>query len=172
MAITQIARETPGGRAYYRRKRAAGKCHREALRCLKRRLSDVVYRQLIRDAARLGGAGPGGHSGATPTSSAASSNPAHSRFGQVTSRAYQQPPYNRPRYQALDTERRRLTLQAIVGSVARGSGSAPAASATPTRAPRFSGLGGNVSACVAGPDEVLQALSYRIGVQDVLLIGR
>ena len=169
MAITQIARETPG-RAYYRRKRAAGKCHREALRCLKPRLSDVVYRQLIRDAARLG-AGPGGHSGATPTSSAASSNPAHSRFGQVTSRAYQQPPYNRPRYQALDTERRRLTLQAIVGSVARGSGSAPAASATPTRAPRFSGLG-NVSACVAGPDEVLQALSYRIGVQDVLLIGR
>ena len=75
MAITQIARETPG-RAYYRRKRAAGKSHREALRCLKRRLSDAVYRQLIRDAARLE-AGPGGHSGATPTSSAASSNPAH-----------------------------------------------------------------------------------------------
>jgi transposase len=33
MAITQIARDTPG-RAYYRRKRAAGKSHREALRCL------------------------------------------------------------------------------------------------------------------------------------------
>ena len=45
MAITQIGRDTPG-RAYYRRKRAAGKSHREALRCLKRRLSDVVYRQL------------------------------------------------------------------------------------------------------------------------------
>lgn len=74
MAITQIARNTPG-RDYYRRKRAAGKSHREALRCLKRRLSDVVYRQLIRDAAKLG-AGPGGHSGATPISSAASSNPA------------------------------------------------------------------------------------------------
>ncbi|UXA19080.1 IS110 family transposase [Mycobacterium sp. SMC-4] len=74
MAITQIARDTPG-RDYYRRKRAAGKSHREALRCLKRRLSDVVYRQLNRDATRLG-AGPGGHSGATPTSSAASSNPA------------------------------------------------------------------------------------------------
>lgn len=74
MAISQIARDTPG-RDYYRRKRAAGKSHREALRCLKRRLSDVVYRQLIRDAARAG-AGPGGHSGATPISSAASSNPA------------------------------------------------------------------------------------------------
>ena len=43
MAITQICRET-SGRTYYRRKRAAGKSHREALRCLKRRLSDVVYR--------------------------------------------------------------------------------------------------------------------------------
>jgi transposase len=50
MAISQIARDTPG-RDYYRRKRAAGKSHREALRCLKRRLSDVVYRQLFRDAA-------------------------------------------------------------------------------------------------------------------------
>lgn len=58
MAITHISRDTPG-RDYYRRKRAAGKSHREALRCLKRRFSDVVYRQLIRDAARLG-AGPGG----------------------------------------------------------------------------------------------------------------
>lgn len=75
MAISQIARDTPG-RDYYRRKRGAGKSHREALRCLKRRLSDIVYRQLIRDAARPG-AGPGGHSGATPISSAASSNPAH-----------------------------------------------------------------------------------------------
>jgi transposase len=53
MAMTQIARDAPG-RSYYRRKRAAGKSHREALRCLKRRLSDVVYRQLIRDAARCG----------------------------------------------------------------------------------------------------------------------
>jgi transposase len=74
MAISQIARDTPG-RDYYRRKRAAGKSHREALRCLKRRLSDVVYRQLLRDAARRK-AGPGGHSGAALTSSAASSNPA------------------------------------------------------------------------------------------------
>lgn len=75
MAITQIARDTPG-RDYYRKKRAAGKSHREALRCLKRRLSDVVYRQLIHDAAKRG-AGPGGQPGATQISSAASSNPAH-----------------------------------------------------------------------------------------------
>ena len=74
MAITQISRDTPG-RAYYRRKRAAGKSHREALRCLKRRLSDVVYRQLMRDATTSIGAGPAGHVGATLASSAAGSHP-------------------------------------------------------------------------------------------------
>jgi transposase len=49
MAITQIRHDTPG-RTYYQRKRAAGKSHREALRCLKRQLSDAVYRNLARDA--------------------------------------------------------------------------------------------------------------------------
>ena len=40
----------PGpGQDYYRRKRAAGKTHLEALRCLKRRLSDVLYRHLVAD---------------------------------------------------------------------------------------------------------------------------
>ena len=32
---------------------AEGKGHKEAMRCLKRRLSDVVHRQLLRDAANL-----------------------------------------------------------------------------------------------------------------------
>jgi transposase len=49
MAITQIRRDT-AGRAYYLRKRASGKNHNEAMRCLKRRLSDTVYRQLLNDA--------------------------------------------------------------------------------------------------------------------------
>ena len=71
MAITQIRHDTPG-RAYYQRKRAAGKSHKEALRCLKRRLSDVVYRTMLRD---VQAAGPGGHSGATLQSSAAGSTP-------------------------------------------------------------------------------------------------
>ena len=70
MALTQIRQDTPG-RAYYLRKRTEGKGHKEAMRCLKRRLSDVVYRQLLRDTTRLG-AGPGGHSGAALSSSAAS----------------------------------------------------------------------------------------------------
>jgi transposase len=71
MAIVQIRFDTDG-RAYYQRRLAAGKTPREAIRCLKRRLSDVVYRQLIADAAK---ASPGGHSGATTTSSAADLNP-------------------------------------------------------------------------------------------------
>jgi transposase len=50
MAITQIRADTEG-RAYYLRKRAEGKTGREALRCLKRRLSDVVYKTLQDDLA-------------------------------------------------------------------------------------------------------------------------
>jgi hypothetical protein len=45
-----------------------------ALRALKRRLSDVVYKQMVTDAKRLE-TGPGGHVGATLTSSAADPNP-------------------------------------------------------------------------------------------------
>ena len=62
MALTQIRQDT-ADRTYYLRKRTQGKGHKEAMRCLKRRLSDVVYRQLRRDAATRV-AGPGGHSGA------------------------------------------------------------------------------------------------------------
>jgi transposase len=69
MAITQIQRDSPG-RVYYLRKRAAGKSHNEALRCLKRRLSDTLYRRLIRDADGKNVAGPRGHQGATTNSSA------------------------------------------------------------------------------------------------------
>ena len=54
MALTQLQHDCPG-RDYYLRKRAAGKGHKEALRCLKRRLSDVVYRQLRRDASVASG---------------------------------------------------------------------------------------------------------------------
>ena len=67
--IVQLRHDTPG-RAYYRRKRAAGKTSMEAMRCLRRRLSDAVYRQLVTDAAARD-AGPGGHSGAALSSSAA-----------------------------------------------------------------------------------------------------
>ena len=73
-AIVQIRHDTEG-RAYYRRKLAAGKTPMEALRCLKRRLSDVVYRQLVADAHQHDGADPGGHCGAALQSSAVDSHP-------------------------------------------------------------------------------------------------
>jgi transposase len=71
-AIVQLRHDTQG-RAYYRRKAEANKTRMEALRCLKRRLSDAIYRQLVADAQRQelhAGAGPGGHCGATQESSA------------------------------------------------------------------------------------------------------
>jgi len=73
MAIVALRNDTEG-RAYYRRKLAAGKTTMEALRCLKRRLSDVVCQQMRTDAKRLA-AGPGGHTGASSQSSAADSHP-------------------------------------------------------------------------------------------------
>jgi transposase len=51
MAIVQVRHPT-AGQAYYRRKLAEGKSRKEALRCLKRRLSDAVYRQLLADQQR------------------------------------------------------------------------------------------------------------------------
>jgi transposase len=48
MAICQISHDT-AGRSYYQRKRAEGKSSKEALRCLKRRLSDVVYQRMLAD---------------------------------------------------------------------------------------------------------------------------
>jgi transposase len=49
MALSQ-ASSHPLGRAYYQRKQAEGHSKAEALRCLKRRLADVIYRCLRRDA--------------------------------------------------------------------------------------------------------------------------
>ncbi len=69
MAVVQLRNDTEG-RAYYRRKLAAGKTPMEAMRALKRRLSDVVYRQMVNDAKNVE-TGPGGHVGATLQSSAA-----------------------------------------------------------------------------------------------------
>ena len=52
IAIVQIRHPT-AGQAYYRRKLAEGKSRNKALRCLKRRLSDAVYRQLLADQHQL-----------------------------------------------------------------------------------------------------------------------
>jgi transposase len=49
MALTQ-ARHDPRARAYLERRRAEGRTQRDAVRALKRHLSDAVYQQLRRDA--------------------------------------------------------------------------------------------------------------------------
>lgn len=47
-AVTQIRHDTPG-RVYYDRKLDEGKTKKEALRALKRRISDVIYQRLVAD---------------------------------------------------------------------------------------------------------------------------
>jgi transposase len=69
MAVVQLRSDTEG-RRYYRSKLAAGKTSMEAMRALKRRLSDLVYKQMVKDA-RTGKTGPGGQRGAALQSSAA-----------------------------------------------------------------------------------------------------
>jgi transposase len=79
-AIVQLRHDTEG-RAYSGRKLAAGKTPMEALRCLKRRISDVIYRHLVADARTATDSDepvaigdretdPGGHCGASQESSA------------------------------------------------------------------------------------------------------
>jgi transposase len=68
MAIVQLRNPTEG-RAYYDQRKAAGKTSMEAMRCLKRRLSNVVYKQMVHDQTRRLAADPGGHSGTTLRSS-------------------------------------------------------------------------------------------------------
>ncbi len=87
-AVTQIRLDTEG-RAYYRRKRAAGKTRMEAMRCLKRRISDAVYRQLVADAQRTesqSGHGPGRALRGDSDIQRGRPSPAHRHFGSATSR--------------------------------------------------------------------------------------
>ncbi len=49
-AITQIRHKHSQGRACYEKKLAEGKTHKEALRALKRRISDAIYAALVADA--------------------------------------------------------------------------------------------------------------------------
>jgi transposase len=52
IALVQ-ARTTQEAETYLARQREAGKSHKEGMRCLKRHLSNVVYRHLLIDARRL-----------------------------------------------------------------------------------------------------------------------
>ena len=50
-AVTQVGHDTPG-RIYFLRKRAEGKSSKEAMRALKRQISDAAYHRLLTDATR------------------------------------------------------------------------------------------------------------------------
>ena len=75
-AVTQVRHRNSPGRAYYDRKRAEGKTGKEALRALKRRISDVIYTALVADARQAAAEGPGGQTGNDSHSSATGSHPA------------------------------------------------------------------------------------------------
>jgi transposase len=85
-AVTQIRYRHSPGRAYYDKKIAEGKTPKEALRCLKRRISDAIYAQLVADTRTAAAApeDPGGQPGNDSGSSAAGSHPERQLFGQAT----------------------------------------------------------------------------------------
>jgi transposase len=86
-AVTQIRHKHSQGRAYYERKLAEGKTHKEALRALKRRISDAIYAALVADARQAAATcskGPGGQPGNHSVSRAAGSHPVRRLFGQAT----------------------------------------------------------------------------------------
>jgi transposase len=72
--------------AYNDRKITAGKTHKEALRCLKRRISDAIDARLRADARQAAAASkdPGGQPGNDSVSSAAGFHPEHRLFGPAT----------------------------------------------------------------------------------------
>jgi transposase len=76
-AVTQVRYSYSEGRAYFNKKVAEGKTAKEALRALKRQVSDAFYKHLQADAARAarGIEGPGGHAGNDSVASAAGSHP-------------------------------------------------------------------------------------------------
>jgi len=85
-AITQIRYRHTKGRAYYDKKLAEGKTPKEALRALKRQISDAIFACLQEDARRAAAAAksPGGQPGNHSVSRAADSHPDHRLFGPAT----------------------------------------------------------------------------------------
>src|SRR5262245_4825288 len=85
-AVTQIRQRHSTGRADFDKKLAEGKTRKEALRALKRRISDAIFACLRADARQAAAHtnGPGGQRGNDSVASAAGSHPRHRLFGQAT----------------------------------------------------------------------------------------
>jgi transposase len=74
-AVTQIRYRHSPGRAYHDKKLAEGKTGKEALRCLKRQISDAIYACLQAGARRAAAKSPGGQPGNHSASRATGSHP-------------------------------------------------------------------------------------------------
>jgi len=83
-AVTQIRHRHSQGRAYYDKKLAEGKTPKEAMRALKRQISDAIFACLQEDARRAAAKSPGGQPGNHSASRAAGLHPDHRLFGQAT----------------------------------------------------------------------------------------
>jgi hypothetical protein len=86
-AVTQIRYRHAKGRACYDKKLAEGKTPKEALRALKRQISDAIFACLQEDARRAAaaaGKSPGGQPGNHSATRAAGSHPDRRLFGQAT----------------------------------------------------------------------------------------
>jgi transposase len=86
-AITQLRHKHSEGRAYYDKKVTEGKTCKDALRSLKRKISDAIFARLQADARQAAATttkGPGGQPGNGSDSSAAGSHPERQLFGPAT----------------------------------------------------------------------------------------
>ena len=85
-AVTQVRRRHSKGRAYYDKKLAEGKTRKEALRSLKRQVSNAIFACLQADARRAAvrAGDPGGQPGSGSITSAAGLPPGNRLFGQAT----------------------------------------------------------------------------------------
>jgi transposase len=85
-AITQIGHRHSQGRAYYDKKLAEGQTPKQALRSLKRQISNAIFACLQANARRAAARaeGPGGQQGNDSAACAAGLHPRHRLFGQAT----------------------------------------------------------------------------------------
>jgi transposase len=128
MAVTQIRYPGTAGRLYYKRKRCEGKTPKEALRCLKRRLSDLVYYQLIAD--RQGTIEACG----SPTTP----RPTRSTSTSPATRSREAGPPPRPSHRPAPKGSSRSTGKTAASSASRSSTPAPGSTRISSRKPKSS----------------------------------
>jgi transposase len=128
MAVTQIRYPATPGRLYYERKRTEGKTPTEALRCLKRRLSDLVYYQLLAD--RHGTIEACGSPTTRPPTRPTSTSPA--------TRSRRAAPPSRPPHRPASAGSSRWTGKTAASPASKSPAPAPGSTTTSSTKPRSS----------------------------------